>query len=196
MTEVKSLPQMNFLLFGFDRKAQKYYHARPMSAQAVIDSLEFARSGRQLHGEVKVAQLTRLADSLFDAGGNLRFALAGGCDAELRPRLNLKVEGEINLRCQRCLGRLPYPLAVESNLLVLTGSAGGETAEIDDLDGIPADSHTGTWALVEDEVLLAIPIAARHPAGLCRMATIKQDGNASPFAVLAKLKRQRTGNRT
>jgi len=160
-----------------------------MSAQAVIDSLEFAHTGQRMQGEVKVAQLTRLADSLYDAGGDLRFSLAGGDDAERRPRLSVTVEGEINLRCQRCLGSLVYPVAVESSLLVLTGKAGGETAEMDDLDGIPADPHTEVRALIEDEVLLAIPIAPRHPEGQCS-AAVKTTKNraASPFAALAKLK--------
>jgi uncharacterized protein len=166
-----------------------------MSARAVIDSLEFARSGQQLQGAIAVAQLARLADSLFDTGGNLKFALSGGLDAEHRPRLNLKVEGAINLRCQRCLDSLAYPVEVESSLLVLTGQAGGETAELDELDGIPADPHTDVWALVEDEVLLAIPIAPRHAEGQCSAAVkTTRDGTTSPFAVLAKLKQQRIEN--
>jgi uncharacterized protein len=162
-----------------------------MSAQAVIDSLEFARTGQQMHGEVRVAQLTRLTDGLFDTGGNLKFTLAGSGDAERRPRLSLKVEGEINLRCQRCLGSLAYPVAVDSDLLVLTGEAGGETAEIDELDGVPAGPDIEVRALVEDEVLLAIPIAPRHPEGECSAAvkTTRDDSAASAFAVLAKLKR-------
>ena len=89
---------MDFLLFYFDRNTQKYYHAPFMSARAVLDSLQFARSGQELQGAVAVAQLRRLADSLFDAGGDLKFVLAGGYDARHRPRLNLKVEGEINLK--------------------------------------------------------------------------------------------------
>ena len=40
----KCLPKLRFSWFGFDRKTQKYYHARLMSAPAVIDSLEFARA--------------------------------------------------------------------------------------------------------------------------------------------------------
>lgn len=180
---------MNFLLSGFDRNAQKYYHAPLMPARAVIDSLEFARTGQQMQGEVTVAQLTRLADSLFDAGGYLKFTLAGGCDAERRPRLNLKVEGEVNLRCQRCLGKLAYSVAAESSLLVLTADAGGDTAEFDDLDGIPADPHIEVRALVEDEVLLAIPIAPRHPEAQCSAAVkTARDGAASPFAALAMLR--------
>ena len=186
---------MDFLLFYFDRNAQKYYHARLMSARAVIDSLEFARSGGQLRGEARVAQLERLADSLFDSGGGLKYQLAGGCDARGRPRLQLTVEGAINLRCQRCLGNLTYPVTVESSLLVLAGKAGGDTAEIDDLDGIPADPQTDIWALVEDEVLLAIPIAPRHAEGQCKAAVdTAAQRTASPFAVLAGLKHERIQN--
>ena len=166
-----------------------------MASAMVIDSLEFARNGEQLQGAVSVAQLARLTDSLFDAAGRLNYRLQGGYDARQRPRLNLSVEGEINLRCQRCLGRLPYSVAVESTLLVLTAGSTPEIAEIDDLDGIPADAHTDVWALVEDEVLLAIPFAARHAEGLCSTAVkISDDRAASPFAVLADLKRDRIQN--
>ena len=186
---------MDFLLLYFDRIGQKYYHARLMSARAVIDSLEFAVTGGQLHGAAPVAQFERLADSLFDAMGELKYQLTGGCDARRRPRLQLTVEGAINLRCQRCLGSLTYPVAVESSLLVLAGKVGGETAEIDDLDGIPADPHTDVWGLVEDEVLLAIPIAPRHAEGQCNAAVDSAPQRvASPFAVLARLKQQRIQN--
>ena len=186
---------MDFLIFYFDRNTQKYYHARLMSARAVIDSLEFARGRRQLIGEVQVTQLVRLADSLFDAAGGLRYELTGDCDARRRPRLRLTVAGSINLRCQRCLGSLAYPVAVASSLLVLTGKAGSETAELDDLDGIPADPHADVWDLIEDEVLLAIPLSPRHPEGTCNAAVdTAQDRAAPPFAVLANLKRDRIRN--
>ncbi len=159
---------------------------------AVIDSLEFAQSGRQLNGKVPAAQLGRLSDSLFDAEGGLNFELSGYCDTRQRPRLQLTVSGMINLKCQRCLGSLPYSLAVESSLLVLIDSAGGDTAEFEDLDGVPADAHTDVRALIEDEVLLAMPMAARHADGQCdAVVDTSQDSVASPFAVLARLKQQR-----
>ncbi len=166
-----------------------------MSARAVIDSLEFARSSQQLEGEVEVAQLLRVADSLFDSAGGLKYKLTGGLDARQRPRLGLTVAGSINLRCQRCLGSLAYPIVVDANLLVLTDKAGGETAEFDDLDGVPADPHTDVWGLIEDEVLLALPLSPRHPEGLCNPAVdTSQDRAKSPFAALAKLKQDRIQN--
>ena len=167
-----------------------------MASTIVIDSLEFARTSQQLEGTLSVSQLTRLTDSLFDTAGSLRYRVVGGYDVHQRPRLKLSVEGEINLKCQRCLGRLPFPVAVESNLLLLTpGSASKEVEEIEDLDGIPADAHTDVCQLVEDEVLLAIPFAARHPEGECSTAIeLADDRTASPFAVLADLKRDRIRN--
>ena len=163
-----------------------------MSARAVIDSIEFARGDQQLRGSVPVAQLPRLADSLFDASGEVNYELTPGRDDRQRPRLQLAVAGPVNLICQRCLGSLEYVVAVQTSLLVLTQQAGGETANLDDLDGIPADAHTDVWSLVEDEILLAIPLSPRHAEGQCSEA-VKAAGDpaASPFAVLAGLTRER-----
>lgn len=169
-----------------------------MEPAVIIDSVEFARAGEELRGVVGVLQLARLVDSLFDAGGSLIYQVFGGRDSRHRLRLRVSVEGEINLKCQRCLGSLPYPVAVESSLLVLTAgmsAASDEIVDIGDLDGVPADAHTDVLALVEDEVLLAIPFAARHPDGQCG-AVIKaaDEGAASPFSVLVRLKHDRNQN--
>jgi uncharacterized protein len=160
-----------------------------MSARAVIDSLEFARSGGEIRGEVPLTELGRLADSLHDRDGQLRFALAGLMDGRQRPRLQLKVVGTLNLSCQRCLGSLQHAVEQEASLLLLEAGVAGESAGVDDLDAVAADAELDVWSLVEDEVLLALPIAPRHAEGACRAAgesVLKQ--RASPFAVLAGLK--------
>lgn len=164
-----------------------------MSARALIDSVEFARAGEILNGSVPVSKLARLADSLFDGAGVLQFELKGARDARQRLRLHLAVDGSIDLQCQRCLGKLVYPVSTQTNLLVLTGDTAADSGEIDDLDGVPAAADTDVWALVEDEVLLALPLAPRHAEGECSPA-VKEAGEAmaSPFAALAGLKQDRT----
>ncbi len=160
-----------------------------MSARAVIDSLEFARSGGEIRGEVPLAELGRLADSLHDRDGQLRFTLSGLTDGRQSPRLRLKVAGALNLNCQRCLGRLQHEVEQESSLLLLEAGVAGESDGVDDLDAVAADAEMDVWSLVEDEVLLALPIAPRHAEGACQAAGepgLKQ--RASPFAVLAGLK--------
>lgn len=159
-------------------------------ASPIIDSLEFARSGQMLEGSVRVAQLARLAEGIFDTEGKFEYRLEGGLDARQRPRIRLYVKGEVHLECQRCLGRIVHAVDVDSRLLVLTPSEGAATEDVEDLDGVPADAHTEAWKLVEDEVLLAIPYAARHPEADCsppgqRSATVIP----LPFAALDKLRR-------
>jgi uncharacterized protein len=182
---------MGFPHFYFDRGTQKYYHAALMSARAVIDGLEFARTGSEMRGEVPVAMLGRLADELYDDSGILQYTLAGQLDGRQRPRLRLQVTGTLNLRCQRCLGSLEFSVDQVSNLLLLERKSGGAEAELDDLDAIAADPEMDVWSLVEDEVLLAQPMAPRHAEGACAvMLGGGKDAAASPFAVLAGLKKK------
>jgi len=162
----------------------------------VIDSLEFARSYQQLRGRVAVAELSRLADSLFETLGELDYTLAGGHDSRQRPQLELKVKGTLALVCQRCLGRLDFTLDVTSTLRVLAAPSGNDSvsdegADVDELDGVPADPVTSVCSLVEDEVLLALPFAPKHAEGECGLAVDAQpESGKAPFAALGALKRR------
>ena len=148
-----------------------------------------------MRGDAPVGELERLAESLFDAGGGLKYELTGGSDHRQRLRLQLAVAGTIFLKCQRCLGSLTFPVAVNADLLVLTGQAGGETADFEDLDGVPASAQTDVWSLVEDEILLALPFAPRHAEELCGPgAQVSGNRAASPFAALAKFGLERSKN--
>src|SRR5688500_15861295 len=89
----------DFRCRSFDSAAQKYYHARLMSAAAVIDSLEFARGQQQLRGSLPVESLQRLEDVLFDPQGNLEYEVRGCLDERNRPQLVLKVRGDLHLQC-------------------------------------------------------------------------------------------------
>jgi len=155
-----------------------------------IDSLKFAREGRRLAGEVPVNCLRRLADVLADDNGSLAWKVWGGCDAEGKPFLMIEVYGELHLRCQRCLAALGFELNIESHLqLVASGQSWPDEALEDDrFDPIEALEDQALLPLVEDEVLLALPIAPRHES--CALPGFNQDSAAvSPFAALAQLKK-------
>ena len=170
-----------------------------MSAGAVIDSLEFARSEQQLRGSLPVADLQRLDDILFDTQGNLDYVLRGTRDARNRPQIVVKVEGRLHLQCQRCLGLLDHGVRVQSTLVVLPAGVLPDE-DLDDPEGpdvIEAKPELEVAALVEDEVLLSLPLAPRHAEGECEGRLEKQDNAAeapSPFAQLAALKRPRRRN--
>lgn len=171
---------------------QKYYHARLMPAQTVIDSLEFARTGQTLRGSLAVPELTRLKDSLADLLGEVAFVLKGGCDARRRPVLMLEISGLLHLQCQRCLGLLDFPLRLANTLLLASaGEAAAGGFDDEDLEWVEASAELDIGMLVEDEIILSLPYAPRHEEGLCRhdKDTVTRPAAGSAFAKLAALKR-------
>ena len=166
-----------------------------MSAPAVIDALEFARSAQESSGSVSVSALRRLEDLLYDSAGSLSYELHGRRDERNRPRLAVVVTGELHLQCQRCLGLLDYPVDVMNSLLVLAPGTEPEDEQEDPdaPDTIEADAELDVAALIEDEVLLSLPLAPRHPDGACVSrfdAQLPQENAAhSAFQKLAALKR-------
>lgn len=178
----------------FDREAQKYYHAPPMSAQAapaVIDSLEFARSGQSLAGSLPVPALTRIQDSLFDEQGEVRFQITGGQDGRRRPVLTVEVSGVLHLQCQRCLGALAFPLRLSNTLLVVSGGADSGEPDVGEAEWIEASTELDVAGLVEEEILLSLPYAPRHGEGQCPPGGSPAAGGdkTTAFAKLAVLKR-------
>lgn len=188
----KCLPNLSFLSFRFDRQDQKYYHAWLMSAQTVIDSLEFARARQELRGNLSVASLARLQDCLYDTAGSVEFAVTGGCDDEKRPILALDISGLLHLQCQRCLESMDYPLRLANTLLLVRpGENPDETvADPDAIDYVEASTEMDIAGLIEDEILLSLPFSPRHKEGECgNRAPGAETDKPGAFARLAELKK-------
>jgi uncharacterized protein len=162
------------------------------STQTVIDSLEFARTGQTLRGNLPLPGLTRLKDSLADAVGTVEFEVTGGQDVRSRPILMVAIRGMLHLQCQHCLEALEHPLRVLNTLLLVAAGAGA-AGELDDedIEWIEASRELDVANLVEDEILLSLPYAPRHEEGACRPigAAVAEGTAGSAFAALATLKR-------
>ncbi len=165
-----------------------------MSAQTVIDSLEFARTEQEMRGSLPVAGLTRLRDCLIDTSGSVAFLIKGGRDDQRRPILAVEITGLLHVQCQRCLGLLDYPLLLLNTLrLVRPGeNLGAEADDPDAADCIEGGSELDVAVLIEDEILLSLPFAPRHPEGACESAlesVRREAASPSAFAKLAALKK-------
>lgn len=164
-----------------------------MSQQIVIDSLSFAREGRSLQGELPVSGLERLHDLLAEIAGVVVFRLDGRLDRQGKPQLLLEVVGEVPLVCQRCLGRYDFPLSIVSTLELIAAEADLTQDELEDdsRDFLVAQKDLDVAALVEDEIILALPTAPRHDD--CELPSGGSRGNkVSPFAALKSLKGDKT----
>jgi uncharacterized protein len=161
-----------------------------MSRRCVLpDPIRFALDGRSLAGRVALADLLRLSDVLAEPAGDVEWSLAGVCGVDRKPFLRLEIKARPVLRCQRCLTGLQHDFDHVSVLrLVHPGTPiGDEDLENDEYDTIEAQPDLDVIALLEEEMLLALPLAPVHES--CEPPR-PQGGDAkkSPFDVLASLR--------
>ncbi len=145
--------------------------ARTTPALAALDNLRFARSGETVTGEYPVSGLPRLADMLASEEGVVSYRLSGVLVTG-RPALKLVLDATLRLVCQRCLEPFDYRLHVDNVMPVARDERELVQWEREDplLDAQVADPRMDVRTLVEDEILLGLPIMPRHPDGACGLA--------------------------
>jgi uncharacterized protein len=159
----------------------------------VIDAFDFARQNERREGQIAVADLARLVKESANATGTLHWSLTGSDGKFGNLQLLLSVSTTIQVVCQRCLQPLALDIRSESKLVLAKNEADADKIEemLDDdaFDVIVGSKEMNLLDLIEDEVLLALPLSPKHD--VCPDATttkVMDRGNASPFAVLKGLK--------
>jgi len=174
---------------------------RPLDPRR-LDVAAFAALGGELSGEIAAAAMPRLASATLPPedgsprpdvkwrGTGERLPLVG---AGVQPSLLLFAATDVTLECQRCLGPMHVALRAERRIFFVDGedAAAALDAETED-DVLALTPALDLPALVEDEVLLALPLVPRHdvcPEPLARAFRDQADAAEDhPFAALAALK--------
>ena len=151
----------------------------------VVDSLKLVHDRQKLTGTIAVSGLVRLAESLQSTSGSLEYGVQGDVDRQQRPLLRLRVGGAVQLQCQRCLDGVEHEINIETALRLVAPEA--LDTEYDDNpdepDCIAASDALDLAALIEDEILLALPAYPRHQVGQC--AARAGDAGAASAKILA-----------
>ena len=93
----------------------------------------------------------------------IAWSIEGRKSAAGRPSLGLDITGSAPLVCQRCLGRVDWP--VDQSIEVLLAADERELKALDEAsedEVILADSAVDAAELVEDELVLTLPFAPMH----------------------------------
>ena len=131
-----------------------------------VDPWRFCRDGQSWETRSEVAAFPRLAHEFTQ--GTLFCRVVGRVDQRGSLSLQLSVSGEVELTCQRCLGSMPYKVEVERTLYLARNEAEMERLDaLPDSDAIQAGETLNLVDLVEDEVLLSLPLATMHAEGEC-----------------------------
>jgi uncharacterized protein len=131
-----------------------------------VDPWRFCRDAQSWETRSEVAAFPRLAHEFTQ--GTLFCRVVGRVDQRGSLSLQLAVSGEVQLTCQRCLGSMPYKVDVERTLYLARNEAEMERLDaLPDSDAIQAGETLSLVDLVEDEVLLSLPLATMHAEGEC-----------------------------
>lgn len=159
----------------------------------LIDPVAFAKSALLQEDSINLAQLDeRVAQHEFIAHADttLNYRLKGGVDRLQRPFLDLSIQGEFALTCQRCLTALPFVFDETVRIVLFSDEEVLDDAmnSDPDLEGMVAEPELSVWSLLEDQIIMALPYAPRHDdCGNVDLERINTD-KPNPFAQLAKLK--------
>jgi uncharacterized protein len=139
-----------------------------MPQAEVIDGLQFARAALERRGVVGIERLPRLTQLQGSTEG-LEYHLRGGRAGNGKPCLRLSVRGSVKLPCQRCLDPIQVPIVIDAELQLAESAR--EISEADDeIDRVLASRNMDVAWLVEDEVILALPMSPRHEECVQRTA--------------------------
>jgi uncharacterized protein len=136
-----------------------------------FDAFRLAADRGMVEGTLDAVVLPRVADRLAEPRAPVHWRIEGTSDPVGRPALAVALDGELPLECQRCLG--VYRWRVDQRSQVLLARSEAEMAALDndsDLEVVLAAAPLDPLELVEDELVLAMPFAPRHPDGECSAA--------------------------
>ncbi len=144
-----------------------------MPSERPLDAVGLARTEAQVEREFPVAAFARLLDRLAEPAGHVS-ARAEFRQAGRWPAARLVVTAEVVLTCQRCLGPVRRALASDAQVVFAEEGTPGLPEGSETVGGDP--HRLDFVALVEDELLLALPIIPQHEAGeACTLPTGEGD---------------------
>ncbi|MBU2640604.1 MAG: DUF177 domain-containing protein [Gammaproteobacteria bacterium] len=138
----------------------------PKLSPTEVDPWRFCKDGQSWEIRSDVAAFPRLADEFTQ--GALLCRVLGRVNQRGSLSLQLAVSGEVEMTCQRCLNGMPYTVDLERTLYLARNEAEMERLDaLPDSDAIQAGETLSLVELVEDEVLLSLPVAVMHAEGKC-----------------------------
>jgi uncharacterized protein len=153
----------------------------------IINNLEFAQTQQKLIDTFKAYDCERLAELLAIQDINaepatIRFELTCDCKRFRQPSLHLNIRTKLPVICQRCLDEMMVDLDLNFDYLI-SEKINEALDENDEMDWLEANNEMNLLELIEDELLMAMPIAPAHEKN-CNKLSMQSGEKPNPFAIL------------
>jgi len=163
-----------------------------------LDVRKAAVRGIDVRGSLKPVDLKRFRPLLGSDEGNIAIEMDFSRDNENRYLLQVKLEADVIVTCQRCLQTMPQHLSCVNALAIVwtDEEAVSLPRHLDPL--VVSDVSCNLWEVVEDELILTIRPFNYHDVADCRMMIADfpepaprqdaRDNTPNPFKALGQLK--------
>lgn len=161
-----------------------------------VDARKLAQREQQLTGILPHAGLERLGAAVESIDGEVHAELAFGRDLQRHLTVDGKLNCSVQLQCQRCLQPMPEQVETEFHWGIVWSEEQGKALP-KDLDPVIQDGdELNLYQVLEDEILLNLPMVAYHEEECVARdrfhygedADEADEQRENPFKVLEQLK--------
>lgn len=158
-----------------------------------IDLSKLVEGTHRFSGSVDMTKMSRLKERAeCDNQATVDLELTVGRQSH-QPTVTLRGQlgGDVKMICERCLQSMPVHIESDFELTVVGSLQAADELAAEETPVIADRDQLAVSALVEDELMLALPIVALHEETNCPGLGWKTDfEKPHPMAVLSQLKRE------
>ncbi len=165
-----------------------------------IDPVRTAQKRLSFDGIVPLNTLTRFCESLQSADGDVAVVIHCGNDEQGLVYIEGQAACVVNVCCERCGDVMSLPVDCSFAYTPVRGDDSAHDDIPERYDVIEKDEHgeVNLRQLVEDELILALPLFPMHDDGQCDTHKVQmswgeiepEPEKPNPFAILQELKKK------
>ena len=157
----------------------------------ILHPTRLIKSEAVLEGELSVSDMERLKSILVHDEDNVIYRLEFGTDELNRKCISERISTTLSLRCQRCLGEVRIDINSENSLAIVADNKAAEELPTEYEPLVMTEDRLSLRGLIEDELLLALPISPTHGVDECpvKLSPPMKNEKQNPFAVIKQLQK-------
>jgi uncharacterized protein len=141
-----------------------------------IEPIRLADRGAILQGWLSFQEMPRLRQAIANAVGEIYFELNFTKDKPGIRSICGTIQTTVALTCQRCLQPVNYALDITVKMQPVSSEAAAKNVPNDYDPLLVTASPMQLAEIVEEEILLNLPLVAKHPIGECPIKLVWESG--------------------